>query len=279
MDFVSPMLGVLAYPRIDPVLVQFGPLAIRWYSLAYLAGLLFGWWYLKRLVRTAGLDLSPQAVDDFLLYATFGVIIGGRLGYVIFYKPSLYLADPLEIVRLWDGGMSFHGGLIGMFVAILLFARRYRVAFLRFADLVAVVAPVGLFFGRLANFVNGELWGRPAEVPWAMIFPRDPLQIPRHPSQLYEAALEGLALFALLNFLFWTRPAWRRREGALAGVFLAGYGVARFLVEYTRAPDPFLGLIGGVISMGQLLSLPLVLAGVWLILRARRAEERGRVAS
>ncbi|RMF13021.1 MAG: prolipoprotein diacylglyceryl transferase [Alphaproteobacteria bacterium] len=266
------MIDVLAYPQIDPVLVRIGPLAIRWYSLAYLAGLLFGWWYLKRLVRVARLSLAQQAVDDFLLYATFGVILGGRLGYVIFYKPSLYLSDPLEIVRLWDGGMSFHGGLIGVAVAILLFARRFQVAVLRFSDLVAVVAPIGLFFGRLANFINGELWGRPADLPWAMVFPRDPLQIPRHPSQIYEATLEGLLLFAILNFLFWRRPAWRQREGGLTGVFLAGYGTARFLVEYTRAPDSFLGLIAGVMSMGQILSLPLILAGLWLIVRARRTD-------
>ncbi len=266
--------AVISYPQIDPVLVRIGPFAIRWYALAYLAGLLFGWWALRRMVKPAGLPVSPEQVDDYLLLATLGVVLGGRLGYVLFYYPSLYLADPVEIIRLWDGGMSFHGGLIGVVLATCWWTRRVRVPFFAFADLVATVAPLGLFLGRIANFINGELWGRPAEVPWAMVFPRDPLGLPRHPSQLYEAALEGLVLFAVLQFLFWKRPAVRGRPGMLSGLFLTGYGVARFFVEFFREPDSFLGFVLGPFSMGQVLSSGMIVAGLAILLWARARPVR-----
>ncbi|GIX16046.1 MAG: prolipoprotein diacylglyceryl transferase [Rhodothalassiaceae bacterium] len=266
--------AVISYPQIDPVLVRIGPLAIRWYALAYLAGLLFGWWALRRMVKPAGLPVSPEQVDDHLLLATLGVVLGGRLGYVLFYYPSLYLADPVEIIRLWDGGMSFHGGLIGVVLATYWWTRRVRVPFFAFADLVATVAPLGLFLGRIANFINGELWGRPADVPWAMVFPRDPLGLPRHPSQLYEAALEGLVLFAVLQFLFWKRPAVRGRPGMLSGLFLTGYGVARFFVEFFREPDGFLGFVLGPFSMGQVLSSGMIVAGLAILLWARARPVR-----
>ncbi len=271
--------AALVYPHIDPVLVRIGPFAIRWYALAYLAGLLFGWWALRRMVGPAGLRARPEQVDDFLLLATLGVVIGGRLGYVFFYYPSLYLADPVEILRLWDGGMSFHGGLLGVVAAMIVWTRRVGVPFFAFADLVATVAPVGLFLGRLANFINGELWGRPSDVPWAMVFPRDPLGLPRHPSQLYEAALEGVLLFVVLQFLFWKRPAVRRRRGMLSGLFLAGYGILRFLVEFFRQPDSFLGFVLGPFSMGQLLSSVMILAGLAIVLRARRRPIGGHASS
>ena len=271
--------ATLAYPHIDPVLVRIGPFAIRWYSLAYLAGLLFGWWALRRMVKPAGLPVRPEQVDDYLLLATLGVVLGGRLGYVLFYYPSLYLADPVEILRLWDGGMSFHGGLLGVVLATIYWTRRVGVTFFAFADLVATVAPVGLFLGRLANFINGELWGRPTDLPWAMVFPRDPLGLPRHPSQLYEAALEGLLLFALLQFLFWKRPAVRHRQGMLSGLFLVGYGVLRFIVEFFREPDSFLGFVLGPFSMGQLLSSVMIVAGLAIIARARRQPIAGPQSS
>ncbi len=263
-------LFAIPFPAFDPVAIELGPLAIRWYALAYLAGLVLGWLLARRLVRRPGWSLTPEFVDDFLFYATLGVVIGGRLGYVLFYNLPYYLANPLEIVAVWKGGMSFHGGLLGVLVAALWTARKWKVPPLEVFDLAAAVAPLGLFFGRVANFINAELWGRPTDVPWAVIFPNAG-DVPRHPSQLYEAALEGLLLFAVLQALAW-RIDESRKRGLLSGVFLLGYGLARIFVEFFREPDPQLGYLLGFITMGQLLSLPLVLAGLWLLLRLRGAR-------
>lgn len=264
------MLFAIPFPAIDPVAIEIGPFAIRWYALAYIAGLLFGWWLAKRIVARPGWRLSAEGLDDLLVYATLGIVVGGRLGYVLFYNLPYYAAHPLESLYVWRGGMSFHGGLFGVLVAAWLYAWRNRIPFLEVADLLAAVAPIGLFFGRIANFVNGELWGRPSDVPWAVIFPHAGPE-PRHPSQLYEAALEGLLLFALLQFLAW-RPRAPDHVGRLSAVFLVGYGLARSFLELFREPDPQLGYLWGGLTMGQLLSLPLILAGVLLWLRAGRAQ-------
>lgn len=263
------MLALLPYPAIDPVAVEIGPVVIRWYSLAYVVGLLLGWRYCRRLAERPPRLVGPDAFDDFLLWATLGVVLGGRLGYVLFYKPGYFLAHPLEIPLLWEGGMSFHGGAAGVILAIILFARRRGVPILALGDIVVAAVPIGLFLGRLANFVNGELYGRPSEVPWAMVFPADSLGLPRHPSQLYEATLEGIVLFAVLYWL--VRRGWLTRPGALSGMFLAGYAIARGIAEFFRQPDAHLGLLLGPTSMGQILSLPMLIAGLILIVWAHRA--------
>jgi phosphatidylglycerol:prolipoprotein diacylglycerol transferase len=262
-------------PEFDPVAFSLGPLVIRWYALAYIFGLVAGWAYARRLAASTRLwgglrQPGPAELDDLLVFAALGVVIGGRLGFVLFYNPGYYLAYPLEIVQVWKGGMAFHGGLFGAAIAVMLFARARGLNPFAMADLAAIVAPIGLLLGRLANFVNGELWGRPADVPWAIIFPRAGPE-PRHPSQLYEAALEGLALLVLLGLL--VRITGFRRPGLLAGVFGMGYGLARFFVEFFREPDRHLGFIaGGWLTMGMALSIPLFLAGLWLALRALRAR-------
>lgn len=274
---MRPHLSVLAipFPSIDPVLIEIGPFAIRWYALAYIAGLLLGWQLLRRLVARPGWLMTGEQVDDLLFYATLGVVLGGRLGFVLFYHPGYFLTHPLEIFAVWQGGMSFHGGLLGVIAAIILFARRHGLPALEIGDAVAVVTPIGLFFGRIANFINGELWGRVSDVPWAMVFPgAGPL--PRHPSQLYEAFLEGLVLFAVMLWL--ARRARRPAErGLISGAFLVGYGIARSTAEFFREPDAHLGLLFGGITMGQLLSLPMIAAGVWLIARAQ-TRRRDRLA-
>ena len=263
-------------PDIDPVAFAIGPLVIRWYALAYIAGLLIGWLYARRLAADARLwggltspkvtPPKPEALDDLLLFAALGVVVGGRLGFVLFYKPEFYLANPIEILQTWKGGMSFHGGLFGAWLAVFLFARRRGLEPFAMADLAAVVAPLGLLFGRLANFIKGELWGRPTDVPWAIIFP-DAGPEPRHPSQLYEAGLEGLVLLIVLGIL--VRRFGFLRPGLLAGIFGMGYAVSRFSVEFFREPDRYLGfLAGGWLTMGMTLSIPMFLAGLWLALRA-----------
>jgi len=273
-----PPFLVLPFPAIDPIALQIGPLAIRWYALAYVAGILIGWWYLKRLVgldRLWGGRPRPNVaeLDDFVLWATLGIVLGGRIGYVLFYNPAHYLAHPEEIPMVWGGGMSFHGGFLGVVAAMALFTRKKRFPLLTLFDLVAAAAPIGLFFGRIANFINGELWGRAADVPWAMVFPHGGI-LPRHPSQLYEAALEGVVLFAVIGHLVF-RTELLRRPGVIAGLFAAGYGLARFTVEYFREPDVQLGYLWGFITMGQILSLPMVAAGAALAAWAwRRAGRR-----
>jgi phosphatidylglycerol:prolipoprotein diacylglycerol transferase len=263
------MIPVLLFPQFDPVIVQIGPFGIRWYALAYIAGLVLGWRLARHLVRLTPSVATPLQVDDFLTWATLGVVLGGRLGYVLFYQPQAYLAHPAMILAVWEGGMSFHGGALGVTIAIVWFCRRNAIPLLGFADRIAVCVPIGLGLGRIANFINGELWGRPAPdwLPWAMIFPAAGPE-PRHPSQLYQALLEGLVLF-LVMFALSRRESLRARFGWLTGAFLVGYGVARITGEFFRQPDIFLGYLVGGATMGQLLSLPMVLAGVWLILRTR----------
>jgi phosphatidylglycerol---prolipoprotein diacylglyceryl transferase len=261
----------LLFPNFDPVAVQLGPFAIRWYALAYITGIVLGWRYALRLIAQPPRFMNRLALDDFIVWVTLGVILGGRLGYVLFYKPSYYFANPIEIVQVWHGGMSFHGGLIGVLTAIYLFARRRGLPVLALGDVVAAVAPIGLFFGRLANFVNGELFGRPTDVAWGMIFPNDPEHLPRHPSQLYEATFEGLLLFLVMLY-FANRPDWRERPGRVGGVFLTGYAIARMSGELFREPDSFLGFIIGPFTMGQLLSLPLLIAGIYLTVSGARRD-------
>lgn len=261
------MTFVIPFPQIDPVLIAFGPIAIRWYSLAYIAGLVLGWRYLRFLAARSAADIKDADIDDYLVWATLGVILGGRLGYVLFYQFGYFLDNPLQIFAVWRGGMSFHGGFLGVVIASLIFCRQRQISPLIFGDLVACVAPIGLFFGRLANFINGELFGRVSDAPWAMVFPRGGPD-PRHPSQLYEAALEGLVLFFLLAVV-WRMPNLRRRAGLLTGVFVAGYATSRMIVELFRQPDAHLGflILGG--TMGQWLSLPMFLVGLFLIVRAK----------
>ena len=262
------MLFAIPFPAIDPVLVEIGPFAIRWYALAYIAGILIGWRLMRRLAALPPVAASAEQVDDFVTWAVLGVILGGRLGYVLFYQPDHYLTAPWEALYVWKGGMSFHGGAAGVILALILFCRRQGLPILRFGDRLTAVVPLGLFFGRLANFINGELWGRVTDVPWAMVFPHGGPE-PRHPSQLYQAAMEGLLLFILLQVLV-RIPALREREGFVAGAFLAGYGVARIIGEVFRQPDAQLGFLWGGATMGQLLSIPMVLVGVALMAMARR---------
>jgi phosphatidylglycerol---prolipoprotein diacylglyceryl transferase len=263
------MIPVLLFPQFDPVIVQIGPFGIRWYALAYIAGLVLGWRLARYLVRLPPAVATPVQVDDFLTWATLGVVLGGRLGYVLFYQPLFYLTHPAMILAVWEGGMSFHGGALGMAIAIVWFCRRNAIPLLGFADRVAVCVPIGLGLGRIANFINGELWGRPAPdwLPWAMIFPAVGPE-PRHPSQLYQALLEGLVLFLVMLPLS-RREDLRARLGWLTGAFLVGYGVARIIGEFFRQPDIFLGYLVAGATMGQLLSIPMVIAGAWLILRTR----------
>jgi phosphatidylglycerol:prolipoprotein diacylglycerol transferase len=262
----------LQYPHLNPVALQIGPLAIRWYGLAYITGLVLGWRYtvwLARQKRFNGPGSRPTAtdLDDFLFWAMAGVLIGGRMGIVLFYQPSKYFADPISIFKVWEGGMSFHGGLIGVITALVLFARKRRIPFLHLSDLVACATPIGLFFGRLANFVNGELWGRVTNVAWAMIFPRGG-PLPRHPSQLYEAGLEGVVLFIILALMI--RGGALKRPGLILGSFIFFYALARIFGEFFREPDAQLGFLWGGLTMGMLLSVPMIVAGLILMILAWR---------
>ena len=263
--------AALTYPEIDPVLIWIGPFAIRWYALAYAVGLFIGWRYVLELNRRRVKLMEDRGVDDFLLWMTLGVVLGGRFGYVVFYKPGYYLQNPLDALQVWQGGMSFHGGLLGVAVALWLFAARRGIEKLRLADLVMPAIPIGLFFGRLANFINGELFGHATDVAWGMVFPRGGPE-PRHPSQLYEAALEGLVLFAVLSWLAW-RGRLFERPGLATGVFLIGYSLARGVVELVREPDAHLGTLVAGLTMGQLLSLPMLIAGICLAIHAWRGRE------
>ncbi len=265
----------IPFPDIDPVAVQIGPLAIRWYSLAYIAGILLGWRYMRHLSRRWESPVSAEHLGDFILWAIFGIILGGRLGYVLFYNLDHYLAEPLQILVIWRGGMSFHGGLLGVIGVTWLFARRRSIPILALSDLIACAAPIGLLLGRIANFVNGELYGRVTDVPWAMVFPAGG-PAPRHPSQIYEALLEGLALFTVLAILA-QLPRVYRSPGLLTGVFFAGYGLARFIVEFVREPDAQLGFVFASLTMGQALSVPLFLFGGYLVLRKFLNPERHEV--
>ncbi|HEY1145922.1 MAG TPA: prolipoprotein diacylglyceryl transferase [Allosphingosinicella sp.] len=257
---------------VGPVALDLGFFQLRWYSLAYLAGILVGWWYLLKLIDRPGAPMARRHADDMVFYATLGILLGGRLGYVFFYRPDFYWENPGDIIRLWDGGMSFHGGVIGVSLGILYMARKHQLNWLRIHDYIACCVPFGLFFGRLANFVNGELWGRPTNVPWAMIFPTGG-EVPRHPSQLYEAGLEGIVLFLLLWFLFWKTDA-RYQPGKLVGTFILGYGISRFLVELVRQPDVGLEHLPWGLTMGQTLTVPMILGGLYLIATAKKRRVR-----
>jgi phosphatidylglycerol:prolipoprotein diacylglycerol transferase len=262
------------FPNFDPVLIQIGPLAIRWYALAYVAGILLGWRYAVGLAKNTRLwggqppTCTPLQIDDLVLWITLGIILGGRIGYVLFYDTALIWSDPLEILKVWHGGMSFHGGLLGVTVAVIGFARANKIDILKLGDLVAPAAPIGLGFGRIANFINGELWGRPTDLPWGVIFPHAGLE-PRHPSQIYEALLEGLLLFIVLR-LATHRFGWLQRRGGVAGLFLAGYALIRISLENVREPDAFMPNFPLGLTMGMLLSLPMLAIGAYLIWRARR---------
>ena len=267
------MILALPYPHIDPVALQLGPLLIRWYSLAYIAGLVLGWRYCLALVKRPRQAIIPERIDDFLIWAILAVILGGRLGYALFYKPGFYFANPEEIFLVWKGGMSFHGGFLGLIAAIALFCRRHTITFLNLGDLVCAAAPIGLFFGRLANFINGELYGRVSDVSWAMVFPHGG-PYPRHPSQLYEAVLEGPVLFVLLYVLI-RRNSALEKTGLVSGVFAVGYGLSRVVVEFFRQPDAHLGTLFAGATMGQLLSLPILFFGLWLIAKAVKEGKAG----
>ena len=276
------MLYALPFPAFDPVLVHVGPVAIRWYALAYIAGILGGWLYARRLIRTERLWGGPAPMtvvdfDDFVLWVTLGIILGGRTGYGLFYNLPYFVANPAEIFQLWKGGMSFHGGFLGCVLAVVVFARLRGISFLSLGDVTCAVAPIGLFLGRLANFINGELWGRVADVPWAIVFP-NAVPLPRHPSQLYEAMLEGIVLFVVLAVMI--RLGALRRPGTITGSFALGYGMIRIFCELFREPDAQLGFLWQGLTMGMLLSLPLVLAGIAFIVAARRrAATRSSVSS
>jgi phosphatidylglycerol---prolipoprotein diacylglyceryl transferase len=264
----------LPFPHFNPVALQIGPVAIRWYALAYVAGILLGWRYAVALVKNLRIwrGTAPTAdekqVDDYVLWVAIGVVGGGRLGSILFYDTSVIWTDPLEILKPWHGGMSFHGGLIGVTIAILLFARANRMNVFRLADLTAPCVPIGLFFGRIANFINGELWGRPTTLPWGMIFPRAGPE-PRHPSQLYEASLEGIALFLLLRWATHGRKL-LPRQGMVTGLFLVGYGLSRIVLENVREPDRDMPHFPFGLTMGMMLSVPMVLAGLAIIAWAMR---------
>ena len=256
----------IPFPQFNPVALAIGPISIRWYSLAYIGGILLGWWIIAREhARKPIPNLSKQGLDDMITWAVIGIVGGGRLGYVLFYKPTHYLAHPTEILALWQGGMSFHGGLLGVIIAFILFSMKYNIRFFHIIDVIACAAPIGLLLGRLANFINGELYGRVTDVPWGVIFPYGG-ELPRHPSQLYEAAMEGAILFTIMIILLKKTHA-RDKPGMLGGVFITGYAVARIIVECVREPDAFLGYFYGYITMGQLLSLPMLAYGLYLILR------------
>ncbi len=269
-------LSVLTFPSIDPVLIQIGPLAIHWYGLGYVIGILFAWWYARRLITNdrlwpaGGSPITPIDIDDFLIWAAAGVVLGGRIGYILFYDFARYLDNPLSIFAVWQGGMSFHGGLTGVTLAMILFARRRGFSIWSLFDVIAAGVPVGFGLVRLTNFINSELWGRPTDVAWAFIFPNGGPE-PRHPSQLYEALLEGAALFVVLRLL--THFALKLKQpGFVAGAMVAWYGAARIVVEFFREPDAHIGyLVGGWLTMGMVLSVPMVLLGCWAMLRARKA--------
>jgi phosphatidylglycerol---prolipoprotein diacylglyceryl transferase len=269
----------ITYPQIDPVALQLGPLAIHWYGIGYVVSILFAWWYSKRLVANKALwangepPIKPLDLDDFVTWAALGVVLGGRIGYILFYDFARFAANPLSIFAVWNGGMSYHGGMLGTILAMVLFARKRGIPTWTLLDTVAAGVPFGLGVGRLTNFINGELWGRTTDVPWAMVFPNGG-DLPRHPSQLYEALLEGLILFCALRF-FTHRMLKLKTPKFVGGAFVAGYGLSRIIVEFFREPDAQLGyLAGNWLTMGMVLSTPMVLAGTWAMVTAKPAAAR-----
>ncbi|WP_324806431.1 prolipoprotein diacylglyceryl transferase [Sphingomonas sp. LY29] len=286
MSVVSVVLGAqqaIAFPDLglSPVALDLGFFQLRWYSLAYLAGIFLGYWYLLKLLKQPGAPMARRHADDLVFYASLGIIFGGRLGYVLFYNLPYYVANPLDILKLWDGGMSFHGGVIGTSLGILYLARKEKLPWLRLHDYVACCVPLGLLFGRLANFVNGELWGAPTNVPWAIRFVEigaggmQALGPPRHPSQLYEAILEGLVVMAILAFMFWRTQA-RYEPGKLVGAFIFFYGIFRFGVEFVREPDAQLTEFAQAtgLHMGQWLTVPMIVGGLYLMATAKKRRTR-----
>jgi phosphatidylglycerol:prolipoprotein diacylglycerol transferase len=253
---------MLAFPQIDPIAIRIGPLAVHWYGLMYLFGFAQAWLLGSWCIRRGKTRLTQRDLEDIIFYGVLGVVIGGRLGYVLFYKPNYYLTHPLEIAFLWEGGMSFHGGLLGVLVVIFCIAKTRHYRWLEVGDFVAPLIPLALAAGRMGNFINGELWGRPTDLPWAMVFPTSGDRLGRHPSQLYELGLEGLVLFVLL-WSFANKP---RPTGQISAVFLIGYGCLRFLGEFTREPDNFLGFLAAGLTMGQWLSAPMVVIGIFMFM-------------
>jgi phosphatidylglycerol:prolipoprotein diacylglycerol transferase len=269
-------LLTIAFPVFDPVAFAIGPFVVRWYALAYIGGIVFGWIYARSLLKNETLwggpaPISLPQLDDFVLWVTIGIIVGGRTGYVLFYNPAFFVQHPADIFELWKGGMSFHGGFLGCVVAVIVFSLRNGLPILSLGDIVTAVGPIGLFLGRLANFINSELWGRAADpsLPWAMVFPNGG-PIPRHPSQLYEAALEGVVLFTILAVMI--RMGALKRRGLILGSFIAIYGIARIIGEFFREPDPQLGFLWGGLTMGMLLSVPMIIAGLIIIVAACRRK-------
>ncbi|WP_120276508.1 prolipoprotein diacylglyceryl transferase [Rhizobium sp. AG855] len=272
---VLDLFAVVSFPTIDPIVFSIGPLAVHWYGLAYVAGILIGWLVARDLLRRPNLwpngtpPATVEQIDDFILWVAIGIVAGGRIGYILFYDFAAVAANPIRAIQVWNGGMSFHGGFLGATLAMVFFARKHLVPLWSLFDIVASVAPLGIFFGRIANFINGELWGRPSDVAWAMAFPTGG-PFPRHPSQLYEAALEGLLLFLLLQLLARAFKA-LRHPGRITGVFVTCYAAARIFVEFFREPDPQIGyLFGGWLTMGMVLSLPMALVGLWILARSGR---------
>jgi phosphatidylglycerol---prolipoprotein diacylglyceryl transferase len=270
-----PLLTI-AFPVFDPVAFAVGPFVVRWYALAYIGGIVLGWIYARALIKNEKLwrgssPITLAQMDDFVLWVTIGIIVGGRTGYVLFYNPLFFLQHPAEIFELWKGGMSFHGGFLGCVIAVMAFARLNNTSILSLGDITTAVGPIGLFLGRIANFINSELWGRPADpdLPWAMIFPNGG-PIPRHPSQLYEAALEGVVLFTILAVMI--RMGALKRPGLILGSFISIYGIARIVGEFFREPDPQLGFLWGGLTMGMLLSVPMIIAGALIIVAAWRRK-------
>ena len=275
MTDIAHLFAIMPYPEIDPIAFSIGPVAVHWYGIAYVVGIMLGWFYARKLVETPRLwageaPMTRVQLDDFLVWAAVGIILGGRIGYILFYDFANVAAEPLRAIQVWNGGMSFHGGFAGTALAMILFARRNNIAIWSLFDIVSAVVPIGLFFGRIANFVNGELWGRLSDAPWAVVFP-EAGPFARHPSQLYEAGLEGIVLLAVLAVAIYAFGA-LKRPGLVTGLFVAGYALSRITVEFFREPDPQLGyLFGGWLTMGMLLSLPMLAAGLWAIFRARAA--------
>ncbi len=271
-------IAIMPFPNIDPVALSLGPLSIHWYGIAYVAGIMLGWFYARRLARTDRLwpnetsPISAQHLDDFILWAAGGIVLGGRIGYILFYDLAAVAANPIRAIEIWNGGMSFHGGLIGTTIAMILFARKNGIPVWSMFDIVAAVAPIGLLFGRIANFINGELWGRIADVPWAVVFPTGG-PFARHPSQLYEAGLEGLVLVIVLAIAIYAFRA-LKTPGVVTGIFVCGYALSRIFVEFFREPDAQIGyLAGNWLTMGMVLSTPMFALGLWAVLRARSAAK------
>jgi len=262
---------MINYPNIDPVALALGPITIYWYGLTYVGGLVFAWWLGKQRAQLPNSPIKESQIDDLIFYAALGIIVGGRVGYALFYGSGSLLEDPLRVFRIWEGGMAFHGGFLGVVIAMWLLCRNHKIEFGALVDFIAPLAPVGLALGRLGNFINQELWGRPADVPWAMVFPNDPAGLARHPSQLYQFAMEGVLLFIIL---FWytrvPRPRW-----SAAGLFLFGYGIFRSTAEFFREPDAHIGFDAlGWVTRGQLLSLPMIIAGAVIIMWAYRRDAK-----